>query len=133
MSADATAHDLVEAAWRDIRDDGHVRKELAEAAYAEPRLRQLFPWTGMGELHFSRCTGKRWTWDIPYVQPAVGGGYRICGPLRTQSIGPAATAEEAIAVVVEHLPPGCGPAFAGTPAELAAYEDDARIRSAAEE
>ncbi|WTI42424.1 DUF6193 family natural product biosynthesis protein [Streptomyces sp. NBC_00589] len=22
------------------------------AAYAEPSLRQLFPWTGMGELHF---------------------------------------------------------------------------------
>ncbi|MFK4222099.1 DUF6193 family natural product biosynthesis protein [Streptomyces sp. NPDC019890] len=27
-----------------------VRAELLKAAYAEPRLRQLFPWTGMGAL-----------------------------------------------------------------------------------
>ncbi|MET9962824.1 DUF6193 family natural product biosynthesis protein [Streptomyces sp. NPDC006326] len=39
-----------------VRGDGRVRPELLEAAYAEPRLRQLFPWTGMGELHYIRCT-----------------------------------------------------------------------------
>ncbi|MFI7462335.1 hypothetical protein [Nonomuraea sp. NPDC049646] len=72
MSVDATGPDLVEAAWRDLRDDGGVHKELADAAYAEP--------------------------------PVIGSGHR-----------------------------GCGPAFAGTPEELAAHEDDARIRSAAEE
>ncbi len=52
---------LVEAGWQAVRDEGRVRAELLEAAYAEPRLRQLFPWTGMGELHFSRCTEQRWT------------------------------------------------------------------------
>ncbi|TDC69063.1 hypothetical protein E1200_09815 [Actinomadura sp. GC306] len=95
---------------------------LSAAAYAEPRLRRLFPWTGMGELHFSRCTEKRWTWDIPYVAPAMGGGYRVSGPSRTQEVGVAATAEEAIAMVVERLPDGCGGAFPGTPEELAEYE-----------
>ena len=35
--------------------------EMVRAAYAEPRLRQLFPWTGMWELHFSRCTEVRHT------------------------------------------------------------------------
>ncbi|WP_330462165.1 MULTISPECIES: DUF6193 family natural product biosynthesis protein [unclassified Streptomyces] len=40
------------AGWQAVRDDGRVRAELLVAAYAEPSLRQLFPWTGMGELHF---------------------------------------------------------------------------------
>ncbi|MHB9756471.1 DUF6193 family natural product biosynthesis protein [Streptomyces sp. BYX5S] len=87
---------------------------------------QLFPWTGMGELHFSRCTEKRWTWDIPYVQPAAEGAYRVLGPARNESVGPAATAQEAIAMVVERLPAPCGPAFLGTPEELAAHETAAR-------
>ncbi|MFE3205803.1 DUF6193 family natural product biosynthesis protein [Embleya sp. NPDC059237] len=73
---------LVEAGWQKVRADGRIRPALLEAAYAEPHLRRLFPWTGMGELHFSRCTEQRWTWDIPYIQPATGGGYRVSGPLR---------------------------------------------------
>jgi hypothetical protein len=39
-----------------------------------------------------------------------------------QSIGPAATAEQAIAMILERLPPGCGAAFVGTPEELSAHE-----------
>ncbi|GAA2226625.1 DUF6193 family natural product biosynthesis protein [Streptomyces nogalater] len=112
----------VEAGWQKVRDDGRVRAELLEVAYAEPRLRRLFPWTGMGELHFSRCTEWPWTWDIPYIQPAADGGYRVSGPRRSEHVGPAATAREAIAMVVERLPPGCGPAFFGTSEELAAHE-----------
>ncbi|MFI7316824.1 DUF6193 family natural product biosynthesis protein [Streptomyces venezuelae] len=117
---------VVEAGWQAVRDDGRVRAELLEAAYATPRLRQLFPWTGMGELHFSRCTEKRWTWDIPYIQPASEGTYWVSGPSRSESVGPAATAQEAIALVVARLPAHCGPAFAGTPEQLAAYEGAAR-------
>lgn len=113
---------VVEAGWQTVRDDGRVRAELLEAAYAEPRLRQLFPWTGMGELHFSRCTEWRHTWDIPYIQPAAEGAYWVSGPLRTDTVGSAATAQEAIAMVVERLPARCGPAFVGTPEELTAHE-----------
>ncbi len=123
MEEDLTTNPIVEAGWQAVRDDGRVRTELVEAAYAEPRLRQLFPWTGMGELHFSRCTEYRWTWDIPYIQPAAGETYWISGPGRDRTIGPAATAREAIAMVVERLPPGCGPAFVGSPEELAAHEE----------
>ncbi|MFE7661355.1 DUF6193 family natural product biosynthesis protein [Streptomyces celluloflavus] len=125
--------DIIEAGWHAVREDGRVRDELLDAAYHEPLLRHLFPWTGMGELHFSRCTEARWTWDIPYIQAARGGGYRISGPLRHESVGPAATAEEAVAMVVERLPPNCGPAFVGTPEELAACEAATlTLRSASE-
>jgi uncharacterized protein DUF6193 len=123
---DSSGDEVVEAGWQAVRDDGRVRAELLEAAYAEPRLRQLFPWTGMGELHLSRCTEQRWTWDIPYIQPAAGGTYWVSGPLRSESVGPAATAQEAIAMVVERLPAGYGPAFVGTPEELAAHEATTR-------
>ncbi|MGW3399040.1 DUF6193 family natural product biosynthesis protein [Streptomyces hydrogenans] len=121
MNRDAAGKAAVEVGWQAVRDDGRVRPELLEAAYAEPRLRQLFPWTGMGELHFSRCTEQRWTWDIPYIQPAGDRTYRVSGPLHGETVGPAATAQDAIAMVVQHLPADCGPAFLGTPEELAAH------------
>lgn len=122
MDVSAQGEAIVEAGWRAVRADGRVREELIEVAYAQPRLRQLFPRTGMSELHFSRCTGHRWTWDIPYIRPAAEGTYWVSGPLRSQEVGPAATAAQAVAMVVERLPPGCGPAFVGGPQELAAHE-----------
>ncbi|WP_372344358.1 DUF6193 family natural product biosynthesis protein [Streptomyces sp. KL116D] len=117
-----SSNPIVEAGWQKVRDDGRVHTELLEAAYAEPRLRQLFPWTGMGELHFSRCTEKGWTWDIPYIAPGTEGTYWALGPLRSEWVGQVATVQEAIALVVDRLPPDCGPAFVGTPEELAAHE-----------
>ncbi|MEV0375959.1 DUF6193 family natural product biosynthesis protein [Streptomyces sp. NPDC050636] len=128
MDTTPPGHALVEAGWQRVRIDGRVRPELLEAAYAEPRLRQLFPWTGMGELHFSRCTEFPCTWDIPYIPPAAEGEYRVSGPLRSESVGPAATPQQAVTMVVDRLPPNCGPAFVGTPEELAAH--DAAILSA---
>jgi hypothetical protein len=122
MDMARSAEALVEAGWQVVRDDGRVRPELLDAAYAEPRLRRLFPWTGMGELHFSRCTEWPWTWDVPYVEPAAGGAYTVSGPSRAETVGPAATAQEAITMVVDRLPPGTGPVFVGTRAEFVAYQ-----------
>ncbi|MFG2776208.1 DUF6193 family natural product biosynthesis protein [Streptomyces sp. NPDC048350] len=126
MNRDAAGDAVIEAGWQKVRDDGRVRPELLEAAYAEPSLRHLYPWTGMGELHFSRCTEWQWTWDIPYIQPAADDSYWVSGPLRSQTVGPAATAQDAIAMVIQRLPVGCGPAFVGTREELAAHEATAQ-------
>lgn len=117
-----SAYATIEAAWQAVREDSSVRTELSEAAYAEPRLRRLLPWTGMSELHFSRCTEWPWTWDIPYIQPADGQGYLIAGPSRSETVGPAATAREAVAMVVERLPVGSDAVFVGRPDQLAARE-----------
>ncbi|MET9694740.1 DUF6193 family natural product biosynthesis protein [Streptomyces sp. NPDC006514] len=124
MNASARGEAAVESGWQKVRDDGRVDTELLHAASAEPRLRQLFPWTGMGELHFSRCTDAPWTWDILFIQPGMGGTYWVSGPSRNETLGPVATADQAVALVVHHLPPGCGPAFVGSPEALAAHEAD---------
>ncbi|MGW8364544.1 DUF6193 family natural product biosynthesis protein [Streptomyces wedmorensis] len=127
MTTNPSGTDRVEAAWQELLDSDRVSAELVAAAYAEPRLRQLFPWVGMWELHFSRCIEQRWTWDVPYIGPTAAGPghtgpYYVEGPSRTQKIGRADTAQEAIAMVVERLPSHCGPAFNGTPEELAVFE-----------
>ncbi|MBM2614390.1 hypothetical protein JIG36_02310 [Actinoplanes sp. LDG1-06] len=119
---------VVAAGWLAVRDDGRVRLDLLEAAHSEPRLRRLFPWTGMGELHFSRCTEWPWGWDIPYIEPVKGGAYRVAGPSRSEIVGPAATAREAVAMVVERLPPGADAVFLGRWDELVAHEArDSRV------
>ena len=68
---------IVEAAWHKILgragdasrpEASPLQKpftEMVRVAHAEPRLRQLYPWTGMWELHFSRCTEFRPTWASP--------------------------------------------------------------------
>jgi hypothetical protein len=58
MNGDAAVEAGIEARWQSVRDDGRVRAELVEAACGEPRLRRLFAWVGMGELHFSRNIGR---------------------------------------------------------------------------
>lgn len=96
--------------------------ELLRTAYAHPRLRVLFPWTGMWELHFSRCTEQRWTWDIPYISPAKDGRFLVAGPSRSQVVGYADSVDEAVQMVVDRLPANCGEAFVGTPDDLAEFE-----------
>lgn len=93
---------------------------LVEAAYAEPRLRQLFPYLSHWVLGLSRCTGYPFTTDIPWIGYAPSGdGYEVrrhgWGWDETERVlAAAATAEEAVALVVDRLPEGTGPAVAGT-------------------
>ncbi|MFD3512478.1 DUF6193 family natural product biosynthesis protein [Streptomyces sp. NPDC058657] len=79
----------------------------------------------MWELYFSRCTEDPWTWDVPYIRPRSTGAFHaglfyVEGPSRIERIDEAAMAQQAVAMVVERLPAGCGPAFVGTAHERAA-------------
>lgn len=126
---------IVEAAWRDImttygepfrpEDSPHWEPfaKLVRVAHAEPLLRQFFPWTGMWELHFSRCTEMDYTWDIPYIGTLSSGRHYVEGPHRSAPrIAETDSAQAAVTMVIDRLPPRCGPAFIGTAGELAAYE-----------
>ncbi|MFF0196858.1 DUF6193 family natural product biosynthesis protein [Streptomyces anulatus] len=126
---------IVEAAWHDIMttygepswpEDSRLWEpfaKLVRVAHAEPLLRQLAPWTGMWELHFSRCTEMDYTWDIPYIGTLSGGRHYVEGPHRSAPrIAETDSAQAAVAMVIDRLPPQCGPAFIGNAGELAAYE-----------
>ncbi|MEU6242256.1 DUF6193 family natural product biosynthesis protein [Streptomyces sp. NPDC047024] len=125
----------VEAAWRVLLtthgeasplEGSPLREPFAEllrVAHAEPLLRQLHPWAGMWELHFSRCTESPYTWDLPYIGTLNDGRYYVEGPSRNSPrIAGTDSARAAVAMVVERLPPHCGQAFIGSEGELASHE-----------
>ncbi|WP_405943871.1 DUF6193 family natural product biosynthesis protein [Streptomyces sp. NBC_01020] len=125
MDARGAAEGIIEAEWKRLLGSDRVDSCVVRAAYADPRLRQLFPWVGMWELHFSRCTEYPWTWDVPYVAPRQGGGFAVAGPSRVEYVGEAGTAEAAVAMVADRLPPSCGRAAVGNRHDLAIPEQEA--------
>jgi hypothetical protein len=86
---------------------------VIDAASAVPVLRRLFPYTSHASLTFSTCTGYPYSEGIPYIHPE-GDGYVIRDGLRGDTIGETADAKTAVDILVAHLPPGIGPAVAGT-------------------
>lgn len=105
---------MVAAGWLSILayDDELIDSRAVRAAYAQPRLRELFPSVSHGTLYLSRCTGYPGSF-VPVVYRLVGGGFKV----RARSIGSLGevdTVEEAYALVVANLPEGCGPAIIGT-------------------
>ncbi len=123
----AEAHErgaAVEAQWAIYRTTSarHVDHDLIEAAYTHPRLRTLFPIHSHRSLNFSRCTGFPYTYDIPMIDHRPNGTYRVVWWHDRSPDGPAIeeadNAHDAVAVVIAHLPDGCGPAVAGTASDL---------------
>jgi hypothetical protein len=106
----------VEYRWRDyLANMCHGFPELvafAQAAARRRELRQLFPFTSLNTFCFSRCTGYPFTRDTPYVWARRDGQYEVLSP-DGQVLG-RGDAEAAIRLVVEYLPPDCGPAVPGT-------------------
>jgi hypothetical protein len=110
----------VEMRWRQYRLSlGDQFPELADfitAASAEPKLRQLFPFTSLNRFCFSRCTGYPFTCDTPYVVPLGQGQYKVIGS-NGELLG-RGNAAQAVALAVTALPLNCGPAVSGTAEQL---------------
>lgn len=105
-----------EIAWKNYMDYiGDQFPELIEfvkIAFNTPELRQLFPFTSLNRFCFSRCTGYPYTDDCPYVQP-VGNGMHIVRGLKEDDSEPL-SAQEAVKIIINNLPEGCGSAVDGT-------------------
>ncbi|MET9608946.1 DUF6193 family natural product biosynthesis protein [Streptomyces sp. NPDC006512] len=105
--------------WRAMRDHQLERRPdrpyppivpLLEAAYAQPSLRVLHPFTSHHSLNLSSCTEFPYLVQVPAVDPLPDGRFRVRLPRSAGVIALVDTAEEAVALVVEHMPPGLGPA-----------------------
>ena len=104
---------------------------LIEAAMRQPELRQLFPFTSLYTLRFSRTTGFPFTNDCPFAAPIGNGRFRVytgSAPMKygdPEQMGDLigeGNAEEAISMLVANLPPNCGPAIEGTAEDLPAEQ-----------
>jgi hypothetical protein len=123
--SDPEAAEAVAAQWQIVldMDPQLLNPEFSRAAFAEPRLRMLYPLVSHGSLQFSRCTKFPWSRDIPALFRRARGGFtvlRLNEPVGSdrQTVGESETVEEAIRLIVENLPPGCGPAVTGTADDL---------------
>ncbi|MFI8351403.1 DUF6193 family natural product biosynthesis protein [Streptomyces sp. NPDC085596] len=86
---------------------------MIEAAYAEPVLRALHPFTSHWALRFSTTTRPRLTKVGPCLAANSDGTYGVGRGIVTADLGQFATAHEAVALAVRHLPSGLGPIALG--------------------
>lgn len=92
---------------------GRTPTLLIEAAMKRSELRQLYPFTSLISLCFSRTTGYPFTKDCPRIEPQGGGIYWVYAPDSFEILGKG-TVEEVLDIVVKQLPPNYGPAVSGT-------------------
>ncbi|WP_051859891.1 DUF6193 family natural product biosynthesis protein [Streptomyces anulatus] len=92
---------------------------LSRAAYANPKLRSLFPLISHGSLQFSRCTRYPWSRDVPSLFRRRDGRFSVIrmwetGESGLREVGVADTASQAVALLSATLPEDWGPAIDGT-------------------
>ncbi|MDJ0381416.1 DUF6193 family natural product biosynthesis protein [Streptomyces sp. G-G2] len=123
MTTDETPQDaaaIVAAEWESVLGYGEdlVDPAVPRAAYAHPRLRELFPMVSHGILYLSRCTRYPWTHDVGTMFPQAAGGYRVRRQSDNTLLGVTETLQESMELIAASLPDGCGPAVDGTPDDL---------------
>ena len=96
--------------------------KLAQIASQTPKLRQLLPYTSVGRFCFSRCLGFPFSYDCPSAQ-AFGENYfqvYASNGMNEWDKNPIGfgNATEAAQMLVDALPPDCGPAVLGTADDL---------------
>ncbi|MEU1783759.1 DUF6193 family natural product biosynthesis protein [Streptomyces abikoensis] len=103
---------LTEVEWQSLRQEAselevawqETYQALVEAAYAEPALRALYPFTSHWALRFSTTTRPRLTIVGPCLTANRDGTYGVGRSLISADLGQCATAHEAVALAVRHLP-----------------------------
>lgn len=114
---------LVESEWqgmlREARELEYAwqaqYQALVEAAYAEPALRALYPFTSHWTLRFSSTTRPSLTLGSPCLSAGGDGTYGVGTGFITPNLGVFPTAPEAAARAVRHLPTDFGPVTLGRP------------------
>ncbi|MFG3014026.1 DUF6193 family natural product biosynthesis protein [Streptomyces cinerochromogenes] len=100
---------VVDLQWRRLREQA-VEADytdfvaLLDAAAAEPRLRRLFPFTSMWVLSFSADTEEPSFAEAPAVVAQPDGRFQVKSDRWGDIVGETDSADEAIALVVAHLP-----------------------------
>ncbi|HSA53908.1 MAG TPA: DUF6193 family natural product biosynthesis protein [Yinghuangia sp.] len=108
---------LTESEWQYMRTkadeaDRPEFRALVEAAYAEPALRGLYPFTSHWTLRFSTSTRPCLTF-VPLCLDAYRHRYTVSTHLMGEVLAEATTAGEAVALALRHLPSGLGPVTSG--------------------
>ncbi|MFE7628513.1 DUF6193 family natural product biosynthesis protein [Streptomyces sp. NPDC057509] len=109
----------VAAQWEMLRDKAAATPgfpefaAVLEAAHAEPRLRSLFPFTSHWTVAFSSRTGRPYRCEVAIAPHYGGGPYLVLRFPNTGVHGQTATAAQAVALALAHLPESVGPATAG--------------------
>ncbi|OZV80188.1 hypothetical protein CA850_15955 [Micromonospora echinospora] len=104
----------ITTAWRYLREKTPNTRQgdplVVNAAYAQPRLRALFPFPTHGTLRFLRTAPPRQSEEIDSLPFIVCGEppYQVYAAGYSELLGTAATPEEAAALVVAHLPEDAG-------------------------
>ncbi|MFF1410259.1 DUF6193 family natural product biosynthesis protein [Streptomyces sp. NPDC058289] len=119
---------VVEAQWVDTRRAWADRLErlgpkvwrlgtiaVLEEAHEDPILRQLYPYTSHCHVHFSSTTRFPYEVAVPFVIPLPDGRFRVMRRDPSGQVGEVATAGEAVALVVAHVPPRLRLAATGLP------------------
>ncbi|MFI5744807.1 MULTISPECIES: DUF6193 family natural product biosynthesis protein [unclassified Streptomyces] len=122
---DASVPESVVREWRSVLSEpsGVIDPTLSQAAYANQKLRSLFPLISHGSLQFSRCTRYPWSRDVPSLFRRRDGRYSVIrmwetGESGLREVGVADTASEAVALLAATLPEDWGPATEGTADDL---------------
>ncbi|QES55043.1 hypothetical protein DEJ51_13210 [Streptomyces venezuelae] len=114
---------LVESEWQGMLQEARELEyswqeqyqALVEAAYAEPALRALYPFTSHWTLRFSSTTRPSLTLGSPCLSARGDGTYGVGTGFITPNLGVFPSAAEAAALAVRHLPTGFGPVTLGRP------------------
>ncbi|MGW4893536.1 DUF6193 family natural product biosynthesis protein [Kitasatospora sp. NPDC004240] len=109
---------LTESEWHHLRieaeEQGAAYRALIEAAYAEPVLRGLFPFTSHWVLRFSTSTRPFMTAVGPCLFASGVDRYRVCDDILGEHVlDVATTPEKAVAAALHHLPARLGPITSG--------------------